>query len=501
MTLKELKSIGRHLSVFLSMFAGCFSTLAGRKQLRVYVKGQLSDIKRKNCEAIAIRFGQPVRTLQRFLESIKWDEEKLRDRTQEVIARDHLHPEGIGTIDESGVAKSGHSTAAVGRQYNGNRGKVENCIVGVHLGYSAPGFKTIIGSRLYLPKDWANDPHRRKQNYIPDEVKFQTKPQIALDLIDQALTNGITVAAWTCDELYGRDSKFLDGLQERSQAYVAEIPSDTRIWAIPPKVVREASAKARKGRPRKIPRVASKPVACEVRNLIKYSQKFTHQSWQRYRVKDTEKGPEVWEIKWIKGWRKTASGLPSKQQTLIVARNMRTSEVKYFLSNQVVGRGGATLRWLLRVAFGRWVIEACFRTAKEELGMDHFEVRGWRCIHRHYYVTALSYLFCSRIRQGLDKEQTGELTVEQVRSSVNAYLTYHHLPPQLRDEAFNKELSDQRYYQARAIQARKSHTKTRIELYETLGIDVDKIKSCITCRRSQEPNDLPCENPKMALSN
>ena len=112
--------------------------------------------------------------------------------------------------------------------------------------------------------------------------------------------------------------------------------------------------------------------------------------------------------------------------------------------------------------------------------MDHFEVRGWRCIHRHYHVTGLSYLFCSRIRQSLDKDQTGELTVEQVRRSVNTYLAYGHLPPPLRDEAFEKEMADQRYYQEHSAQAKKSHTKTRIKFYLKFGIDVDRIKSCIT---------------------
>lgn len=167
MTLKELKNIGRQLTTFLSMFAGCFSSVVGRRLLLTYVKGQLSDIKRKNCEAIAVKFAVPARKLQRFLESIKWDEEKLRDRTQQVIARDHAHPEAIGTIDESGTAKSGSSTAGVGRQYNGNRGKVENCTVGVHLGYWTPGFQVLINSRLYLPEDWANDPERRKKTTFP----------------------------------------------------------------------------------------------------------------------------------------------------------------------------------------------------------------------------------------------------------------------------------------------------------------------------------------------
>jgi len=218
------------------------------------------------------------------------------------------------------------------------------------------------------------------------------------------LSNGIRVAAWTFDELYGRDSKFLDGLDDRKQAYVAEIPSDTHVWTTNPNVIRKASNhKSGKGRPKKVPRVARQRPACEVRNLVKYSSKFQQQAWQRYRIKDTDRGPEVWEIKWLRVWRKTADKLPSRQQTLIVARNVRTDEMKFFLSNQVVGqivgRVRVTLCRLLRVAFNRWVIESCFRVAKEELGIDHFEVRGWRCIHRHYYVTGLSYLLCSRIRQ------------------------------------------------------------------------------------------------------
>lgn len=163
MTLQELKSVGRMLSSFLLMFGMCFRSLAGRKLLRLYVQGQLSDVQRKNCEAIALRFGQCPRTLQRFLESIKWDEEQLRDRCQEIVARDHAHPEAVGLIDESGIHKSGVCTAGVSRQYNGNRGKIENCVVGVHLGYSAPGFQTLLDSRLYVPQSWADDPARRKK--------------------------------------------------------------------------------------------------------------------------------------------------------------------------------------------------------------------------------------------------------------------------------------------------------------------------------------------------
>lgn len=299
-------------------------------------------------------------------------------------------------------------------------------------------------------------------------------------MIRRALGKGIRVKAWTFDELYGRDSKFLDALDVLGQGYVAEIPMDTELWTSKPSITRSQPVKREKrGRKRNIPRIRRSRPACEVRNLVRYSSRFHQQSWQRYRIKDTEKGPEVWEVKWLKVWRKTQEKLPSKQQTLIVARNVRTCELKFFISNMVVGRNRVTLRDLLSIAFGRWIIEACFRTAKEELGMDHFEVRGWRCIHRHYYLTGVSYLLCSRIRQKLDSEQSGELTVEQVRRAINTYLTYYHLPPEHRDREFEKVIADQDYYQERSAKARKSHTKTRRNFYERLGIDVDKIKSCI----------------------
>jgi len=173
MSLSEINNLGRQLASFLAMFADCFSSVSGRRLLKVYVQGQLSDIQRKNCEAIALKYDTAPRTLQRFLESIKWDEQQVRDRCQQIVARDHGHNEAIGTIDESGIAKSGDCTTAAIRQYNGNRGKVENCIVGVHLGYSAPGFQTILDSQLYLPEDWANDLARRKKVTSPTRLCFK----------------------------------------------------------------------------------------------------------------------------------------------------------------------------------------------------------------------------------------------------------------------------------------------------------------------------------------
>lgn len=163
MTLEQIAALGRKVSLFLALFADCFGRRDARQLLRVYVKGQLSNIHRKTAEAIALRFRSAPRTLQRFLESIKWDEQKLRDHCQQIVASDHPHPEAIGCVDESGTAKSGKDTVGVGWQWNGSRGKVENCVVAVHLSYSAPGFQVLLDSTVYLPEDWATDPVRRKK--------------------------------------------------------------------------------------------------------------------------------------------------------------------------------------------------------------------------------------------------------------------------------------------------------------------------------------------------
>ncbi len=167
MTLLQIAALGRKLISFLALFADCFGRCEAKILLLVYVKGQLSNLHRKTAEAIALRFNTAPRTLQRFLESIRWNEEKLRDRCQQIVAKDHADPEAIGCVDESGVSKSGRETAGAGRQYNGNRGKIDNCVVGVHISYSAPGFQVLLDSTVYLPEDWASDPERRKKITFP----------------------------------------------------------------------------------------------------------------------------------------------------------------------------------------------------------------------------------------------------------------------------------------------------------------------------------------------
>jgi hypothetical protein len=288
--------------------------------------------------------------------------------------------------------------------------------------------------------------------------------------------------AWTADELYGRDGAFLDGLDQRGEAFVVELPANARVWLSKPKVLKKPPPNG-SGSRRKYPRLRrrdQKPG--EVQNLARYSPRMREQTPQRYRIKDTHRGSEVWEIRWHTCWRKTHTDkLVSTQCTLVVARNVLTGETKHFLSNRVPGRDGWSLRKILRVAFGRWPVEDCFREAKEELGLDHFECRGWRCIHRHLCVAILSQLFCARVRQQLSPSEdvlSGELlTLEQVRRAANVFVDSIGLPPRSRQQRYQEEADRQTYYARRNAQASKSHRKTKNKRLAELGIDPDRIKS------------------------
>jgi SRSO17 transposase len=234
------------------------------------------------------------------------------------------------------------------------------------------------------------------------------------------------VSAWTFDAFYGRSSEFLDGLQRLGQNYVAEVPADFTGWLEPPQVLlRPTPQELRKrGRTRKFPRLAKKALpASEVRNLVRYSPIFQKQEWQRFHVKEGEKGPLVWEVKHACFYRKLQNGLPSQPHHLMVARNvLDPKEKKYFVANQQPSPD-VPLESLLRVGFSRHPIEDCFREGKDELGMDHFEVRGWRAIHRHLFISQLSHLFCSRVQQELQTEKKSEQRIPHGRDGPRCGLS------------------------------------------------------------------------------
>jgi SRSO17 transposase len=355
---------------------------------------------------MALREGIPPRSLQAFLGLLTWDENRMVDRLQQVVMRDHGDPRGIGLVDETHSPKKGTHTAGVQPQWCGRTGKVENCVASVHLGYTAGYFHCLLDSDIFLPKRWAEDRIRCRAAKIPDDVVHRTKPQIALAQIRRALGNGVRVAAWTFDEHYGQSYEFLDALDALGQTYVAEVPPDFCGWAAHPKLLyRPTPQEMRKPhRRRRFPRLAEAAArVSEVRDLLRCSPTLRDQEWTRIYVKDGAAGPMIRDVKAIRFWMQR-NELPTREHWLIVARNPAEPKIiKFFVSN---APAGTPLEWLVYVGYSRWPIERCFEEDKDELGFDHFEVRGWASIHRHMYLTQVSHLYLNRAReQILTQEQ------------------------------------------------------------------------------------------------
>jgi SRSO17 transposase len=407
------------LTRFLHQFDDCFGRSQTRGHLATYVQGQLGDLPRKSIEPIADAAGTPPRTLQEFLSLSRWDEPMMRDRLQQRIARHHHHEQAVGIIDETSFLKKGDKTACVQRQHCGAAGKMDNCVVSVHLGYATPegggsgefcgfrGFHTLLDGELYLPeKTWHQDRARCAQAAVPEDVVYRTKHDIAVEQYRRAVANGMRFAWLTFDEFYGRNTAFLRTFDECGQNYVAEVPVNFHVWTQCPQVLHRQHAQdmnppACGGRPRKYPRlkVKANPTA-RVDDVLRHSPRLRRQAWVGYHVKDGSKGPMVWEAKHLQVYLKDEHGLPAsggRPFHLIVARNvLNPGEVKYFISN---APEVTPVETMLRVAFSRWKIERMFEDSKMELGMDHFEVRKFGSINRHLLLSCVSHLFLAEFQQ------------------------------------------------------------------------------------------------------
>jgi len=384
---------------YLKRFDDCFGRQDTRAHMPVYVGGQLSDLPAKSCEPIALEAGVAPRTLQEFLSQHKWDENRMRTRLQQMVASDHAGPNSIGIIDETSDVKKGDKTPGVQRQWCGKIGKKENCLVTVHLGYATGDFHCLLDGDLFLPESWAEDRPRCREAGIPDEVDYRPKWQVALDVFDRSQENGVVFDWLSFDEGYGGKPLFLQGLDDRDQPFVGEVPTTFTGWIHPPRVTDRPFHRPR-GRGRKTPRIVSgSPQASSVKNLLKHSPALRDQPWTRYHIKDGEKGPIVWEAKQTRITIKDEDGLPGIELHLVVARNaLDADEVKFFVSNAPPETPVTTL---LLVAFSRWRVERCFRDQKQEVGLDQWEGRRWLGLQRHLILTCVSYLFLARVRDKL----------------------------------------------------------------------------------------------------
>jgi SRSO17 transposase len=405
MDAKQIRQLKPMLTRYLKQFDDCFARKDTRAHFATYVEGQLSDLSEKSCEPIALAAGVPPRTLQEFLSHYRWEEDRTRDRLQQIVVRDHGGRNTVGIIDETSDKKQGDKTPGVKRQWCGTLGKTENCIVTVHLGYAQGDFHCLLNGDLFLPEDWSADRERCRAAGIPDEVVYRPKWKIALELLDHARANGVTFDRLTFDEGYGGKPEFLRELHGRRQCFVAEVPTTFTGWIQPPRVTKRPFRKG-KGRGRKTPRiVAGSRPAQSVEQMLWWHPALKKQKWRRFRVKDGEKGPMVWEVKHVRITVKDEEGLPGMRLHLVVARNvLDPKEIKFLVSN---APPKTKVQTLLLVAFSRWRIERCFEDQKQEVGLDQWEGRHWLGLKRHLILTSVSYLFLARVREKLRGEKTG----------------------------------------------------------------------------------------------
>lgn len=391
MTADDVVGLGEEFTRFFGEFRDCLGRKETGAKMEIYLRGQLGDLPRKNCEPIALAAGIRPRSLQEFLASDVWDEDHANRIATGIVVRDHNDELGIAIIDESGHPKKGDQTAGVQRQYCGRSGKVDNCVTTVHLVYAGfcNNFHTMLHSDLYLPESWNDDRDRCRAAKIPDSLVYRPKYEIALEQVDRALAAGVSVGWITADEWYGTKPKFVRGLEQRGQRYVLEVPGNFEVWLRDP-------AQCDKD-------YTSKPVA----NLANYSHILMRQPWERYHIKDTDKGPMVWEVKAAPCWLPDRTGDSGAVGPcwLIVARNVLSpNEIKYFISN---AGAGVPLSVLLHVAFRRWLVERCLQSEKSELGLSQFEARVYPAIKRHLILTQLSHLYLARETQRLRGEKRG----------------------------------------------------------------------------------------------
>ena len=393
---------------YLAPFAPLFHRSQSRESVQRYVTGLLTDLPRKNCDTIAAAvIGTSTERLQHLLTDADWDPETLDEvRVRQLICQSP--PDGILVLDDTSFPKKGKRSVGVQPQYCGALGKVANCQVVVSADYvvDEPTTSTPlhwpVTARLFLPERWADDPDRRTKAHVPKDVTFQTKPQLALALLDRARTWEVPFRFVVADAGYGDNPKFLDGVEERDLLYVCAVERSFGV-RLPDEVQKAAAAVPEKpkgkGRP-KLPR----PAPLHTVEAVVAAQ--PESAWQTITWREGTKGPLCKQFLAIRVHRATGNPAVGEHGRSVQHGTMSTGsegwllaerplpgedgERKYYYSNLPAD---VPLGRLVTIAHARWTIEQFYEDAKGECGLDDYQGRRWEGLHRHLALVMLTYSF------------------------------------------------------------------------------------------------------------
>jgi len=391
------------LENYLNSYQPCYNRTTQKVLVNTIITGMLSDLKRKSIEPIALRYGgeKGVRNLQMFFKHATFNDQEMLNIYQHNLAHLIGGPEGIITIDGSDFPKKGKNSVGVTRQYCGNLGKIENCQAGVFLGYACNKQYALINRKLYMPKHWFDESHShlRKACAVPQELKFITKNELAIQMLNEVVEQGVLPVQWVLmDAAFGCDRKVLEAVPSDCY-YFADVRNRELVFLSVPEMTLPSDRP--RGRPHTHPRPSLAPVSVETYALDDSIP------WQTVVLDEGTKGPIISEIKCIRGvychsTTKQGNYLAPKESIWIYIRKLTDGRIKYSLSN---APEDTPLETLNRIAVSRWSIEQCFQECKSYLGMGHYEARSYKAWHRHMLFVMMAHAFLLLVRNTVKKNR------------------------------------------------------------------------------------------------
>lgn len=360
--MEEVEGWARGLDELAARIGAHFGRVEPRRRVLAYLRGLLAPMKRKNGWQLAEAAGDRTPDgVQDFLSRMRWDADAVRDDLRAYVVEHLGDPGAVLVLDETGFVKKGTKSVGVQRQYSGTAGRIENCQLGVFLGYASRHGRALIDRALYLPESWAEAPERRAEAGVPEDVRFTTKPKLGRAMLARALEAGVPFAWVTADSVYGGDYALRRWLQDRRLGYVLAVTSAQRLG---------------------FARVGAWATAVPA------------EGWHRLSAGDGAKGPRLYDWAYATY---PSDAVPGWAKGLLIRRPIaEPDELTFYLTH---APDTVRLEDLARVAGTRWTIEACFEAAKGDVGLDEYEVRSWTGWHRHITLALLAHAYLAVVRK------------------------------------------------------------------------------------------------------